>query len=80
MADTVTDESGHDEARPLSDEGEPGRGSLTTETVAGTVGGAVAGSLVGWGTAGIAEFYAGAVPADLRSPSSPPRQFRRAAS
>ena len=54
MADTVTDESGHDEARPLSDEGEPGRGSLTTETVAGTVGGAVAGSLVGWGTAGIA--------------------------
>ena len=54
MADTAPDESGHDEARPLSDEGEPGRGSLATETVAGTVGGVVAGSLVGWGTAGIA--------------------------
>ena len=37
MADTAPDESGHDEARPLSDEGEPGRGSLATETVAGTV-------------------------------------------
>ena len=54
MADTAPDESGHDEARPPSDEGGPGRGSLATEAAAGTVGGVVAGSLVGWGSAGIA--------------------------
>ena len=54
MADTGPDESGNDQARLLSDEGEPARGSLATEAAAGTVGGVVAGSLVGWGTAGIA--------------------------
>ena len=38
MADTAPDESGHDAARPLSDEGGPGRGSLATEAAAGTRG------------------------------------------
>ena len=53
-ADTGPDKGAHDEVQPPSDEGGPGRGSLATEAAAGTVGGVVAGSLVGWGTAGIA--------------------------
>ena len=54
MANTGLGESGHDGIPPDSDGGAPGRGSLVTEAAAGTVGGVVAGSLVGWGTAGIA--------------------------
>ena len=54
MANTGLGESGHDGVPPDSDGGAPGRGSLVTEAAAGTVGGVVAGSLVGWGTAGIA--------------------------
>ena len=54
MANTDLGESGHDGVPPDSDGGAPGRGSLVTEAAAGTVGGVVAGSLVGWGTAGIA--------------------------
>ena len=54
MADTGPDEGAHDEVRPPSDEGGPDRGSLATEAAAGTVGGVVAGSLVDWGSAGIA--------------------------
>ena len=53
-ADASPSEDEHDEVPPLSDEGGPGRGSLATEAAAGTVGDVVAGSLVGWGSAGIA--------------------------
>ena len=51
MANTDLGEGGHDGVPPDSDGGAPGRGSLVTEAAAGTVGGVVAGSLVGWGIA-----------------------------
>ena len=54
MANTGPGEGGHDGVPNDSDGGASGRGSLVTEAAAGTVGGVVAGSFVGWGGVGIA--------------------------
>ena len=72
-AETGPDKGAHDEVRPPSDGGGPARGSLATEAAAGTLGGVVAGSLVGWGSAGIAA--AGAWVALTLSAASP--EFER---